>query len=77
MKDGTALDVYKNHTSDGTNVQIYTENGSATQKWRLKSAEKGVYKVIHESSAKALDVEDDASSDETNLQISFQNNGET
>jgi hypothetical protein len=77
LKDDTVLDVHKNHTSDATNVQIHTENGSETQKWRLKLAEKGVYKVIHESSAKPLNVEGDASSDETNLQISFQNNGES
>ena len=71
---GKALDVAANGHSDGTNVIIYTENGSDAQKWILNIIDTGIYKLIHKSSDKVLDVSENSSNDEANIQIWSSNN---
>lgn len=40
-----ALDVYSGGKTDGTNVQIYTGNGTASQQWKLIKRSNGSYRI--------------------------------
>ncbi|WP_342481974.1 cellulase family glycosylhydrolase [Paenibacillus sp. FSL L8-0340] len=52
---GKNLDVAGGATSDGANVQQWTDNGNSQQKWKVIDVGSGAYKLIAESSGKALD----------------------
>ncbi|OMD36946.1 glycoside hydrolase family 5 [Paenibacillus borealis] len=52
---GKNLDVAGGATSDGANVQQWTDNGNSQQKWKVIDVGGGAYKLIAESSGKALD----------------------
>jgi endoglucanase len=64
---GKALDVTAAGTSDGTNVQIWDDNGSGAQQWVITDVGGGLYKVINVNSNKGLDVAGTASG--SNVQI--------
>ncbi|WP_123040231.1 RICIN domain-containing protein [Cohnella candidum] len=66
---GKALDVSGAGTSPGTNVQIWTDNGSGAQKWTIYRNADGSYKLINTNSALALDVSGAGTSDGTNVQV--------
>ena len=68
-KNGKALDVSGAGTAAGTNVQLWTDNETNAQKWRIESLGDGIYKLINPHSGKVLDVKNGGTSDETNLQI--------
>jgi hypothetical protein len=66
---GKALDVYAAGIANGTNVQIYTDNGTGAQKWQPISNSDGSYRFINTNSGKALDVTSSGTADGTNVQI--------
>lgn len=72
---GKALDVYGNRTADGTNVNIYTDNGAINQKWTISKNSDGTYKIISQSSNKVLDVDGNQTTDGANVQIWSDNGG--
>jgi photosystem II stability/assembly factor-like uncharacterized protein len=72
---GKALDVYKKGTADGTNVDIYTSNGGANQKWIFNGNADGTYTLIDSNSGKALDVYKKGTADGTNVDIWTSNGG--
>jgi hypothetical protein len=71
---GKALDVSNSGTVDGTNVQIWTDNGTGAQQWQTISNGDGTYKLINTNSGKALDVYSAGTADGTNVQI-YTDNG--
>lgn len=50
------LDVKNGSTSNGTNVQLWNNNDTEAQKWKIKKREDGYYSIICLKSNKALDV---------------------
>ena len=68
-KSGKALDVSGAGTAAGTNVQLWTDNETNAQKWRIESLGDGIYKLINPHSGKVLDVKNGGTSEEMNLQI--------
>ncbi|MNM56609.1 Mannan endo-1,4-beta-mannosidase precursor [compost metagenome] len=73
---GKNLDVAGGSTADGANVQQWTDNGNAQQKWRVVSVGDGYYKLIVQSSGKALDVAQGSTADGGNVQ-QLTDNGST
>ncbi|WP_230633058.1 RICIN domain-containing protein [Paenibacillus athensensis] len=71
---GKALDVAGGGTADGTNVQIWTDNGSAAQQWQTNRNSDGTYTLINAGSGKALDVAAAGTADGSNVQI-YTSNG--
>lgn len=69
VNSGKALDVQGSGASNGTNVQIYSDNGSAAQRWTVYRNQDGTYKLINAISAKALDVQSSGTAEGTNVQI--------
>ncbi|SEO12741.1 RICIN domain-containing protein [Paenibacillus sp. OV219] len=69
INSGKALDVLNSGTTDGTNVQIYTDNNTNAQKWTITSNGDGTYRLINPNSGKALDVNNGGTTDGTNVQI--------
>jgi beta-glucanase (GH16 family) len=70
---GKALDVASAGTNDGTNVQLWSRNGSAAQQWRAKDNGNGSWILINVNSGKALDVAGAQTADGTNVQIASLN----
>lgn len=66
---GKALDVAGAGTANGTNVQIWEDNNSAAQEWRITSLGDGAYTLINTNSGKALDVAGTGTADGTNVHI--------
>jgi lysophospholipase L1-like esterase len=73
VNSGKALDVSGAGTVNGTNVQIYTDNGTGAQNWQLVDVGNGNYKLINTGSGKLLDT-GSGSSPGQNVQI-WQDNG--
>jgi len=71
---GKALDVASAGTADGTNVQIWADNGTAAQQWQTNKNSDGTYTLINVGSGKALDVAAAGTADGTNVQI-YTSNG--
>lgn len=68
VKSGKALDVAGGYTHDGANVQQWSDNGNAQQKWKVVDAGNGYYKLISVKSGKALDIEGGYTHDGANVQ---------
>jgi beta-glucanase (GH16 family) len=64
-----ALDVAGAQTTDGTNVQIWSSNGSGAQQWKLNQNSNGSYTLVNTNSGRALDVAGAKTADGTNVQI--------
>ena len=65
-----ALDIAGGADADGTNVQIYTKNRSAAQKFVIKKQGDGTYTLMPEnSSTRVLDVYGNSSEENTNLDL--------
>jgi hypothetical protein len=73
VNSGKALDVFGGGTAVGTNVDIWTDNNSAAQQWRVIANSDGSYKLINPHSSKDLDVANAGTADGTNVQISGDN----
>ena len=67
VRSGKVLDVSGGSNKNGTNVQQYTWNGSASQLWRFYSAGNGYY-YIQNKLGTYLNVAGGKTSDETNIQ---------
>lgn len=66
---GKALDVDGAGVADGTNVQIWTDNGTGAQRWQTIEHADGTWKLINPNSGKALDVSNSGVANGTNVQI--------
>ncbi|MBD0379471.1 family 43 glycosylhydrolase [Paenibacillus sedimenti] len=64
-----ALDVNGGGTANGTNVQIWSDNNSTAQEWRITKLSGGNYKLINTNSNKALDISGAGTASGTNVQI--------
>ncbi len=64
-----ALDVNGNGTTDGTNVQQWTDNGSTAQQWIITATTDGFYRIVGKGSGKALEVSNSSLADGGNAQI--------
>lgn len=64
-----ALDVANGGTANGTNVQIWDDNGFNPQKWTITKNSDGTYKLLNVGSNKVLDVANGGTADGTNVQI--------
>ena len=64
-----ALDVYNNGSANGTNVQQYSLNDCACQKWTVTNVANGKYSIVGLSSGKYLDVSGISTADGANIQI--------
>ena len=69
VQSGKALDVLNGGTADGTNVQIWSYNGGAFQKWKFVNNGDGTYKLTDSNSNKMLDVNNAGTTNGTNVQI--------
>ena len=56
MASGKVLDVKGASSSNGANVQLYSENGTGAQKWRIAKGRDGLYTITNCNSGKVLDV---------------------
>jgi hypothetical protein len=63
------LDVYNNGTANGTNVQQFSWNDCACQKWTVTYTGSGKYSIVGLSSGKYLDVAGISTADGANIQI--------
>ncbi|MBB3108827.1 GH43 family beta-xylosidase [Paenibacillus phyllosphaerae] len=72
---GKALDVAGGGTADGTNVQLYQDNNSTAQEWRITSLGDGAYTLVNTNSGKALDVDGSGTANGTNVHIWQNYNG--
>ena len=66
--DGKVLDVYGAGTSDGTNVQVYSSNDSAAQRWFIYG-ESGAYFLRAACGDLVLDINGGSTADGTNVQM--------
>jgi len=66
---GQALDVSAGGTTDGTKVQIWSDNGTAAQIWQVTWQGDGTYSVVNPRSGKSLDVNGGRSDNGTQVQI--------
>ena len=64
---GSNLDIYGAGLADGDNAQIYSNNGTIAQQFRLESMGKGYYAIYAQCSGKALDVANSSTDPETNV----------
>ncbi|MEV0176829.1 RICIN domain-containing protein [Streptomyces sp. NPDC050803] len=56
VRSGKVLDVNGFSTADGTRIQQYTDQNTANQQWRLKSAGDGYYELVNRNSGKVLGI---------------------
>lgn len=64
-----ALDVASGGTANGTNVQIWADNGLTPQEWIVTRNTDGTYKLTNTNSNRVLDVANGGTTDGTNVQI--------
>jgi Ricin-type beta-trefoil lectin domain. len=74
VNSGKALDVYAAGASNYSNVDIYSDNGTAAQKWNIVQNSDGTYKLINSNSNRVLDVYAAGTADYTNVDI-YDDNG--
>ncbi|MBJ6362767.1 RICIN domain-containing protein [Paenibacillus sp. GCM10012307] len=66
---GKALDVASAGTASGSNVQIWSDNGTGAQRWTVYRQGNGTYKLINVNSGLALDIAGAGTSNGSNVQI--------
>lgn len=69
VKSGMMLDVSGGATKNGTNIQIFSNNESAAQKFIITHIGSGWYKICSQPSGKALDVTGAAKKSGANVQL--------
>ena len=74
LNSSKALDIAANSTSNGGNLQLYTNNGSAAQKFVITYLSDGYYKIEGLYSQKVLDVAGAGTANGTNVQQYTSNN---
>ncbi|MFF9645933.1 RICIN domain-containing protein [Kitasatospora aureofaciens] len=60
VRSGQVLDVNAFSTADGTRIQQWTDQNTANQQWRLKSAGDGYYELVNRNSGKVLGIVGDS-----------------
>ena len=68
------LDVAHSSIANGSNVQIYTDNGRTAQQWRVHDAGDDSYKLVNVNCDKVLDVDQSGTLNGTNVQV-WEDNG--
>jgi len=68
LANSLRLDVDGASMSDGGNVQVYTQNGTAAQLWSISKLDNGNYRIVSNASNKALDVTGGSSKSGANVQ---------
>jgi endonuclease/exonuclease/phosphatase family metal-dependent hydrolase len=66
---GKCLDVSEGGSADGTNIQLWTCNGTGAQSFLIKSVGDGKYRLVNRASNKCLDVAGMATADGTNIHL--------
>lgn len=66
---GKALDAAAAGTANGTNVQIWDDNGTGAQQWIITDVGGGLYKVINVNSNTGLDVAEMGTANGSNVQL--------
>ncbi|WP_426446548.1 RICIN domain-containing protein [Paenibacillus sp. S-38] len=69
VNSGKALDVSSAGTANGTNVDVWTDNGTGAQQWQALSNGDGTFRLVNLNSGKALDVAGAGTADGTNVAI--------
>ena len=67
LGNNLVLDVNGNNSADGTNIQVYTANGTTAQDHELDYVGNGWYRIIHVGSGKVLDVSGGVRSSQVNV----------
>ncbi|MBV6702726.1 RICIN domain-containing protein [Kitasatospora aureofaciens] len=60
VRSGQVLDVNAFSTADGTRIQQWTDQNTANQQWKLKSAGDGYYELVNRNSGKVLGIAGDS-----------------
>ncbi|WYJ90843.1 hypothetical protein A5888_002611 [Enterococcus sp. 9E7_DIV0242] len=68
------LDVTGGGTANGANIQLWTENAVNQQKFVIRSADAGWYRLVNERSGKVLDVSNGSVANKANVQQYTWNN---
>ena len=68
------LDVYAGLSTNGTNVQQYTNNNSKAQRWDIIDLGDGTYNIVSKCNGLYLDVYGGSTNNGTNVQV-YQSNG--
>ena len=81
---GTVVDIFSGIIAEGTNIQMYTANGSDAQKWKLESGKEGIderplengtYTISNATNSKqVLDIASAVETDYANIQMYASNN---
>lgn len=74
LRSDAVLDVYAGSSSNGANIQLYTNNNSDAQKWSITDTGDGSYAIKNVATGKSLDVEGGRIKNGTNVQ-SYTYNG--
>ena len=57
INEDYVLEVQRRSKADGGNVDLYTWNGGANQRWNISYLGNGVYKILNVNSSRSLDVQ--------------------
>ncbi|MEK5032866.1 RICIN domain-containing protein [Paenibacillus sp. FSL R7-0302] len=74
MNSGKALDVDGGGTTNGSAIQIWTDNGTTAQQWKFKENADGSISFINVNSNKLLDITNGKDENGTRVQI-YTDNG--
>ena len=74
LDNSKGLDVYRNYSEDGTNVDLYANAEDSTQVFTVRYLGDGSYAIIHKSSGKSLEVGGAALYNGANVNIWTSNN---
>jgi len=64
VHSGKALDVNAFSTADGARIQQWTDQNTANQQWKLRSAADGYYELVNRNSGKVLGIVGDSTTQE-------------
>ena len=74
INENMVLDVDNNNHADGTNIQLWEQNGTAAQVFHIEPSEvEGYYYLVHSQSGKVLDLEWGGTASQTNVQLYTKN----
>ena len=78
LDENKTLDVSGAKTDNGTNIQLWENNGNNAQKWEIEYLNNGYYKFISKlDSSKCLDIKNNEYYNTTNIQLYDCNNSES
>ncbi|MFG2575710.1 RICIN domain-containing protein [Streptomyces sp. NPDC048481] len=60
VRSGKVMDVSSFSTADGTRIQQWTDQNTANQQWKLRSAGDGYYELVNRNSGKVLGIAGDS-----------------